>query len=373
MSESQDTVEATLGERPILESRSTTTENPPSSKPFRRPVLRANTSDLAGNFNGPSTAAPGRRLPPLLTNPDVLASLGDGTQEGEKAAGTRGPPSFLSRQGPASAAAYVPPIGHSHAHQHTPITPRHDFNSNAPSMPSITEPSQKGSFTAAPGPGGSEWTRQKELIIGSPSSAGGASGSANEGGGGGSSEQRPKANSSGPFATAVGVPLPESWPTGGGLEVGLAMHQQQQIQLLQAQMQHAMQIMRSQVAIPPAGLTPSTAGFPGARGNFSPPVPYFPGDGVLPMTSTTTAPNSNGSSPPLPTTTTTSNEIPNPQVDQQSAIATLIATKGYNPPFFNLRPVNVRPQTASFLLWFRTLTPYFLLFVGSILRYQILH
>lgn len=259
-----------------------------------RPLLRSLSS------NGPS-GAPSRRLPPLMTNPDVLASLGQ--PKGSSL------PTFLSRQGPASAAAFVPPIGHSHAQLAS--QPRPDFTS----MPSITEPS-RGNFTAAPGAGGADWLRQKELLVGSsPSTAGGAPA----------------------FSTAVGVnPAAEAWPTGGGFGVGLAMQQQQQIQVLQSQMQQAMQamdMMKAQgVQIPPGFGGMRNGG--GAQGRqqgsneFPPQMGYagIPardvGVGTTPSTVGAVAPSTSLESP----------------ID----IPSLIATKGYNPPAFELRPPNVR-------------------------------
>lgn len=259
--------------------------------PTPRPLLRSLSS------SGPS-AAPSRRLPPLMTNPDLLASLG-------QPKGISQLPSFLSRQGPASAAAFVPPIGHSHAQLGS--QPRPDFSS----MPSIPEPS-RGNFTAAPGAGGADWLRQKELLVGSSSTPVPA------------------------FPTAVGVnPAAEAWPSGGKFGVGLAMQQQQQIQVLQSQMQqamHAMDLMKAQgVQIPPGFGGMRNGG--GAQGRqqsmdaFPAGYPTMPGEGGVAT---------------MPTMPTVGGLGPSTSLESPVDIPSLIATKGYNPPVFELRPPNVR-------------------------------
>ncbi|KAL8292991.1 hypothetical protein RQP46_000685 [Phenoliferia psychrophenolica] len=236
-----------------------------------------------------STISPNRRLPPLMTNPDVLASLSGGNQPAPSHGHSQAPSSFASRQGPASAAAYVPPIGHSHPS-------RNDF------LPSITEPS-RGNFTAAPGVGGSDWALKKEMLIGgAPASA---------------------------FPNAVGVnPLADAWPAGGGFGVGLAMQQQQQIQILQSQMQAALQAMDMMKAqghsLPPGFNGTTSAATPVAR-----PFPTFPAGGLASAGATPTGP------PPAQSNS-------NATADSPIDIPSLVATKGYNPQNFDLRPPSAR-------------------------------
>ena len=263
--------------------------------------------------------SPNRRLPPLMTNPDVLASL-----SGSKNNNAPGPQqatqsSFASRQGPASAAAYVPPIGHSHPS-------RGDF------LPSITEPS-RGNFTAAPGAGGSDWTHKKEMLIGgAPASA---------------------------FPNAVGVnPLADrggAWPAGGGFGVGLAMQQQQQIQVLQSQMQAALQamdMMKAQGHAIPPGF--NSAAMSAATPTGRPFQAFTPGNltgaGITPTVSTQPTLNATADSP----------------ID----IPSLVATKGYNPQNFDLRPPSVRtPLPWVSKVTFRPECPT----SGPLLRHQELH
>lgn len=244
-----------------------------------------------------SNASPtGRRLPPLLTNLDALSSQQPSNAASQMAA-------FFSRQGPASAAAYVPPIGHSHL----PSQPRSEF------MPSIAEPhlpnnNPRGNFTAVPGGSSADWSRQKEMLIG------------NTGPGG--------------FSTAVGVNSSgdSAWPAGGGFGVGLAMQQQQQIQVLQSQMQQAlsaMDMMRNQGTQVPVGfngMRANGAGSPanGFGGAYGMQGMVGGGSGLLPPPSMSSSLGGHAET-----------------VDSPIDMPSLIATKGYNPTVFELRPPNV--------------------------------
>lgn len=186
-------------------------------------ISRFNTLPLS------RTASPNRQLPPLLTNPDTLAYLGNPPF----ASYTTNQPSrhYLNSQGPASAAPFVPHIGHSHMYP-SPATPASDsarsiFNpapqqssyihqqaqpthfsppQQSAAMPS-SDVNSRGHHTAAPG-GGTEWLRQKDLLT--------------------------DASTSGPNR--------EAWSSSNGFE-GLAAQQHQQIQVLQNQMQSAMAAM----------------------------------------------------------------------------------------------------------------------------------
>ncbi|KAI5479570.1 high-glucose-regulated protein 8 [Pseudohyphozyma bogoriensis] len=248
--------------------------------PLARHPVRSMTANVA---------SPNRRLPPLMTNPDVLASLSSsGPTSGLNAQSQ----TFLSRQGPASAAAYVPPIGHSHLPASRPEYRPNNFEGS------------RGNFTAAPGSGAADWSLKKEMLVGNSSSS---------------------AAPSSPFPTAVGVnPLADAWPAGGGFGVGLAMQQQAQIQLLQTQMQQAMQVMDMMKAqghqIPP--------GFPMNGG--TPPVPHsgFNNGATLGAPAPV-----GGAHPP---------SAASPAVDSPIDIPALIASKGYNPVNFDLRPQNAR-------------------------------
>lgn len=244
-----------------------------------------------------STISPNRRLPPLMTNPDVLASLSGAAAK--PALPNSHAAAFASRQGPASAAAYVPPIGHSH------LPPQRGERGEF--LPSITEPN-RGNFTAAPGGGGNDWSTKKAMLIGSgPASA---------------------------FPTAVGVnPLADAWPAGGGFGVGLAMQQQQQIQILQSQMQAALQamdLMKAQGhALPPGfGSATTPTGRPfvaNGTGLASTFAGGLPSAGVTPT------------GPP--------HQQAGATADSPIDIPSLIATKGYNPQNFDLRPPSVRAST----------------------------
>ncbi|KAK4699301.1 YTH domain-containing family protein, partial [Phenoliferia sp. Uapishka_3] len=244
----------------------------------RQLPVRSMTTN-AGNRN--TGVSPNRRLPPLTTNPDALASLSGAP----KAQG----PTFGSRQGPASAAAYVPPIGHSHL--------PNSF------MPSIAEPLSRGNFTAAPG-GGADWMHQKEMLVG-----GGAVSA---------------------FPTLGANPLAEAWPAGGGFGVGLAMQQQQQIQILQSQMQAALQAMDMMKAqghsLPPGFNGTLNAATPTGRPFGSSQQSFAGSSGVTP-----TGPPFTQQSGPASATADSPIDIP-----------TLIATKGYNPQNFDLRPQSAR-------------------------------
>lgn len=254
-------------------------------------------------FTRDTVVPPKRRLPPLMTNPDVLASLGQPSQPIGAA-----PSSFLSRQGPASAAAYVLPLGHSHLPFSSKPRPESYSNAYSPQpLPSTSGVQTRGNLTAAPVAGGSDWLRQKELLIGATS-----------------------------FPSTLPRANPQSahdWDNGEGgdhFAVDLAMHQQQQIQLLQLQMNHAMQAMDLMKA----------------QGVPSPQYPEVWSASV-----------EVGAVPVV-------HEVEEAPVD----LAALIAEKGYNPTSFNLRPVNVSLIVRRTCRIALTIPP-----TGSIFRDQELH
>ncbi|GAA5896150.1 hypothetical protein JCM5296_007246 [Sporobolomyces johnsonii] len=288
------------------------------------------------------------RLPPLMTNPDVLASLNN-----PGAVLPPGAQAFLARQGPASAAAFVPPIGHSHQpfarlngaggmdgiseYPTSPAAamaatsgfasaaiqvqqqPQH-FNGFAPSglQSSTIATAAPSSFSYDPsphlparslhpqhvsafpgGPSSSDWLRQKELLLGST----------------------PSGATLGPLSASTVTPasLPFSSasaastvpPGAGGTEwtPGLAAMQQQQaqIQVLQSQMAQAlsaMDAMRAQGAVLPAGFDLS-----GMRGPGGAAAAAAQGEDIA--------------------------ETP---LDVNG----LVQKKGYNPAVFDLRPKNAR-------------------------------
>lgn len=284
---------------------------PPPSKPPTPPGLDIAAALASKEESAPSNRAPmrsmtmntgvspNRRLPPLMTNPDVLASLTSGSAHAGMNAQSQ---SFISRQGPASAAAYVPPIGHSH------VTPaRAEYRSVA----NVEPAGRGGNSSAAPGGGGADWTLKKESLIGAATSS----------------------SSTAAFPTAVGVnPLGEAWPAGGGFGVGLAMQQQQQIQLLQSQMQQAMQVMDMMKA---QGHT-IPAGFPM---NTAPPVQSRAGPNVTANGQLSNLHPSMTPPPPVFSNAPTPSSAP---PDSPLDLPTLIANKGYNPAVFDLRPPQVR-------------------------------
>ncbi|GAA5920186.1 hypothetical protein JCM1841_006636 [Sporobolomyces salmonicolor] len=300
----------------------------------------------------PSTGGAGvrSRLPPLMTNPDLLASLnnpGAGLPPGAQA--------FLARQGPASAAAFVPPIGHSHQ-------PFARFNgaggmdgiseyppSPAPAMAAtngfasaaIQVQQQQQHYngfalsglqsstiaTAAPssfsydlsphlparslhpqhvsafpgGPSSSDWLRQKELLLGSTAAS--ASGATL-----GPLSASTVTPASLPFSCASAASAVAPGAGGTDWSPGFAAMQQQQaqIQVLQSQMAQAlsaMDAMRAQGAVVPAGFDLS-----GMRG---------PGGAAA------AAQGEDVAETPLD-------------------VNGLVQKKGYNPAVFDLRPKNAR-------------------------------
>lgn len=268
---------------------------------------RRRTLSSANPPSAPSSAAASRRLPPLMTNSDILASLATPTTA---PIGAPDPvQAFLARQGPASAAAYVPPIGHSHLPPQTPASyVAASTQGSKEYMTTIEEPKARHS-TAVPGVGSTDWTRQKEALIGTPPLS-----TAN------AAPFVPASFSPGfPSAVAPAAGGGEHWPASGGFGVGLAIRQQEQIVVLQNQMAVAMQamdILKSGAPLPVSGA--------GTEGSNS-------------------ATTSEGSPIDIPA---------------------LILAKGYNPPSFELRPPGVRLPLARDL----TDSP-----AGAILRDQVVH
>ncbi|BGP14026.1 hypothetical protein JCM10213v2_001964 [Rhodosporidiobolus nylandii] len=279
--------------------------------------------------------AAARRLPPLMTSPDALLTAAGG-----------------ARGAPQSAAAYVPPIGHSHylpasfggmgaggldgISEH-PVAPSSVAGSFAPPMPPASNgflppggaplpPLHPGAFdavslatmgggasrghaTALPGaPSAADWARQKELLLGPlPSS--------------GSIATPTYANAPSSAATIVPGPfsaaplLPGATAVPGQGDLAALQHQlqaqqsaqQAQIQALQNQMQKAlsaMDQMRQQGAVVPLGFDLAAAAAQGAQGGGA------AGAGAVAET----------------------------PIDVNG----LVAKKGYNPGVFDLRPQNAR-------------------------------
>lgn len=250
----------------------------------------------------PSPGASGsRRLAPLMTSTEALNVHG-----------------MVGRHGPASAAAFVPPIGHSHAHfaPHT-LDGISEYSSTASSSPPMTQQQHFQQYAAlAPGPAGgsvnglapafdplaarnnltavpgsinaAEWARQKEYLMG-----------------GGASVAKP--NGSGPFPSQ-GAPLaPSADPQAATLQQIQMQQQQQQIASLQSQMAQAlsaMDAMRAQGAVLPANFDLANA------------------------TRLSNAVNAVAQQQAVPET----------PVD----ISALAQTKGYNPTMFDLNPPNAR-------------------------------
>lgn len=262
----------------------------------------------------------GRRLPPLMTSSDALGS--------QLAGG------FAPRQGPLSAAAFVPPIGHSHlAHPHAldgiseyappmqhPHPPQHVAQQRAAALggafgsfdPATSAQHARGNLTAVPGASALDWTRQKEFLIG------GATPTA-------STAALPFATSVGPLSAATVVSGPfagapvdavppgaNGWPSPAALQQ--MQQQQQQIHVLQSQMAQAlsaMDAMRAQgAAIPPNF---DLAGALGPQGQAQ--AHGQQGQGL------------------------DAQEVP---AETPIDVNSLVAKKGYNPAVFDLQPHNAR-------------------------------
>ncbi|KAJ8295577.1 YTH domain-containing family protein [Rhodotorula toruloides] len=254
--------------------------------------------------------APGRRLAPLMTTADTLG------------------PAFGTRQGPASAAAFVPPIGHSHFPHHqldgiseygplpthngaAPATFLHDQAQQqmqqgqpGPQGPSPAlnqngfatyDPSARANLTAVPGPSANDWHRQKELLVGGAT---------------------PTAANPRPFPPAAVGPndsKANEWQSQAAIQ---QMHQQQQqISALQAQMAQAlsaMDAMRAQGAVLPA--------------NFD------LGGALRVVTNGVGGPTASGGASAMA-------DLP---AETPIDINGLVQKKGYNPPVFDLHPKNAR-------------------------------
>lgn len=130
-----------------------------------QPSLPQNNRNIP-SANGSVPGEPTRRLtlPPLQTNFSTSAS-NRASSRGENGQPQPQPqptvqgniqPPMPRYQGPQSAAAYVPPIGHAH--------------STAPRDSSFVSPvdalANRAGFTAAPGAGAMNWMSQKEKLIG---------------------------------------------------------------------------------------------------------------------------------------------------------------------------------------------------------------
>lgn len=253
-----------------------------------RSILTTSTNSDILRSKSPSSPSPSRRLPPLVTNPEGLAAKKS---------------SFRNRPGPASASPFVPPIGHSHLQAlSSPSTHQPQHPSTHPSFHQSYTSSTNRSYnykndrknqTAAPGTGSLEWSRQKELLVG-----------VNNNG----------STSNGGFTSAS-----NDWPPSGGFGVGLAIQQQQQIQVLQNQMMQAMEAMEAL----------KLAGVGGANfGNLN----------MGAMMGNQIGYNNDRHPNHLQQQQQEDQEVEEPPID----VPTLIREKGYNPILFDLKPPNVR-------------------------------
>ncbi|GAA5953911.1 hypothetical protein JCM3765_000688 [Sporobolomyces pararoseus] len=208
----------------------------------------------------PTNATSSRRLPPLMTTPEALSP---NQQQG-----------FLPRQGPASASAFVPPIGHSHhgfvrggamgdISEHPSNVPgsfveQPNYSSIVPngpnqqilppqavygtpaalpptthvtpsSFPSQLHPQHASAFPG--GPSSTEWSRQKEFLMG---------GGANTAGSLSASTIVPSASL--PFSSTANPTLPPQSSVSPA-DWNLMQQQQAQISLLQSQMAQALKAM----------------------------------------------------------------------------------------------------------------------------------
>ncbi|BGP38103.1 hypothetical protein JCM10450v2_002034 [Rhodotorula kratochvilovae] len=223
-----------------------------------------------------------RRLPPLMTSADALGAQLGGA-------------GFAGRQGPASAAAFVPPIGHSHlAHPHAldgiseyspqALHPQQQQQQQQMPMgfapqamqpqvptgglpgagafaafdPATGAPLVRGNLTAVPGGvSANDWMRQKEFLVGgaTPTAASSAAALPFSAGGGVNGPLSAATIVPGPFSAAPGdasAPGTNGWPSPAALQQMQA--QQQQIHVLQSQMAQAlsaMDAMRAQGAVLP--------------------------------------------------------------------------------------------------------------------------
>lgn len=284
------------------------------------PPPTASFTHFERNTPSPGAGSVARRLAPLMTSAEAL----------NNASGSMA--SMLGRHGPASAAAFVPPIGHSHAHfaPHTldgiseysvstgssspPLPQQQQQFQPAPaplanaSMPVATAasgyggggfeaPNPRSHQTAVPGSvTASDWTRQKEFLLG------GATPTA--------------AHVPGGMPYPAGGPLPvqkmSSDPQMAAMQQLQMQQQQQQIASLQNQMAQAlsaMDAMRAQGAVLPANFDLANA----AR---------LSGSG--------------------PQQQQQQQQVPETPIDVNS----LSQTKGYNPTVFDLNP----PQARFFVI-----------------------
>jgi len=272
-----------------------------------------------------------RRLPPLMTSSDALgAPLGLG---------------FGARQGPLSAAAFVPPIGHSHLvhpqaldgiseyappvqlgqhqlhlqqqHQSQPQPQQGGLGPAFGSFESTTgAPHARGNLTAVPGASSMDWSRQKEFLVG------------------GATPTAPNvalpflasAGAPGPFAAGAGSsidgtgpPGANGWPSPAALQ---QMHQQQQqIHVLQSQMAQAlsaMDAMRAQGAVVPPNFDLAGASL-GPQGSAQA--------------------QQHGQQQQQQQLGLDAQDAP---AETPIDVNSLVAKKGYNPAVFDLKPHNAR-------------------------------
>ncbi|GAA5860581.1 hypothetical protein JCM3774_006213 [Rhodotorula dairenensis] len=289
----------------------------------------ASFTQFERNTPSPGAGSVARRLAPLMTSAEAL-NMRDSSSS--SMAG------MLGRHGPASAAAFVPPIGHSHAHfaPHTldgiseysvstgsssppPPQQQQHFQPVAASLANAASVAATGGYgggggfdaalprshlTSVPGSiTANDWTRQKEFLLG------------------GATPTAAKVPAGMPYPAASVPPPPQvlsSDPQMAAMQQLQMKQQQQQIASLQSQMAQAlsaMDAMRAQGAVLPANFDLANA----ARLS-GPGLPHAPQQAV----------------------SGAQQQVPETPIDVNS----LAQTKGYNPAVFDLNP----PQARFFVI-----------------------
>ena len=253
----------------------------------------------------PSSSTPRARLAPLVTDSSALVGLSTSSEVpgiNSQAA--------MRAEGPKTAAAYVPEIGHSRREGSEQVALKPPFS------------------TAGPGQGAQDWLRQKEYITGTTPP---------------------------PFLPPQPMHMPppqhrmapEQHHEWG---MSLAMQQQQQIQQLQAQLQqtmHAMDTLHSRVPHnagqhPPPMSAPSYAPSPAPYSGHSMP-PLMPA--MMPHDMYQQPQYGLGPAAFVPDVMPRSSSRTPPPPASIEAIRSLVGQKGYNPPSFDMQPQGVRSQS----------------------------
>ncbi|GAA5890312.1 hypothetical protein JCM6882_008791 [Rhodosporidiobolus microsporus] len=345
----------------------------PSTSPHPPPLPHGTATNAA------------RRLPPLMTGADVLLGAGPGP------GGVMG-----GRAGPASAAAFVPPIGHSHFFGGAggggldgisenggggPFPPQQQNGLGGPLVPSLTaahvaqqqqqnlqqsnllpssfpllpagfDPSSapppasslgplRGNLTAHPGaPSSLDWARQKEFLLGA-SGAGTTPTSS-------SYNNAPSSAATivpGPFSNAPVTPGAE-WPPAGGPAPGAQAQGQaqgvdlavlqKQLQLQHVQQQQQIHALQSQMAEALSAMDAMRA-----QGAVVPPSFEAGLRAAAAAAGVSGAPGGDGAGA-AGAGAGAGGEGANVVAETPIDVNGLIAKKGYNPGVFDLRPKNAR-------------------------------